>query len=168
MSQYCGTFFGQLTPMLAILPFHTQYSRISMSNSPHFLHSSSNNNNHKRHNPLFIGSGKNKTRLKTILYWNEFYGRYDTYDFGYGREAFLEKQPPCRYTNCFATKDRKLLPSVDQFDAVIVHIRGLPNDWPRIRSPKQRYVMLSIEAPLILTEYRNLELLEFNWTMTYR
>ena len=86
--------------------------------------------------------GKNKTRLKTILYWNEFYGRYDTYDFGFGHEAFVEKN--CAYTNCFATKDRHLLPSIEMYDAIIVHIRGSPNDWPLERSPHQRYIMLSI------------------------
>ena len=79
-------------------------------------------------------------RLKTILYWNEFYGRYDTYDFGYGHEAFVEKQ--CGVADCFATKDRNLLPSVDKFDAIIIHIRGLPNDWPDKRSEKQRCVSL--------------------------
>jgi hypothetical protein len=58
-----------------------------------------------------IPNGKNnKTKLKTILYWNEFYGRYDTYDFGFGHEAFVEKN--CAYSNCFATKDRGLLPSI--------------------------------------------------------
>lgn len=109
---------------------------------------------------------KNKTRLKTILYWNEFYGRYDTYDFGFGHEAFLEKN--CAYSNCFATKDRSLLPSVDLYDAIIIHIRGLPNDWPSLRSKEQRYIMLSIDAPIKLYEYRHLQRLAFNWTMTYR
>ena len=91
----------------------------------------------EKKNPLVVGSSKNgsERRLKTILYWNEFYGRYDTYDFGYGHEAFVEKQ--CAYSDCFATKDRHLLP-VDQFDAIIIHIRGLPNDWPEKRSVKQR------------------------------
>ena len=58
---------------------------------------------------------KNKTELKTILYWNEFYGRYDTYDFGFGHEAFIEKN--CPNSGCFATKDRHLLPSlgINQF-----------------------------------------------------
>ena len=120
-----------------------------------------------RPNPLVIsGPGKNnKTRLKTILYWNEFYGRYDTYDFGYGHEAFVEKQ--CPYSNCFATKDRSILP-LEEYDAIIIHIRGLPNDWPKVRSPNQRYIMLSIEAPIHLAEYRHLDQLMFNWTMTYR
>ncbi len=42
----------------------------------------------------FLYSGPNRTgsRLKTVLYWNEFYGRYDTYDFGYGHQAFQEKE----------------------------------------------------------------------------
>ena len=57
---------------------------------------------------------------------------------------------------------------MDEFDAIIVHIRGVPNDWPRVRSPGQRYVMLSIDPPVKLYEYRRLERLAFNWTMTYR
>ena len=32
----------------------------------------------------------------------------------------------------------------------------------------QRYVMLSIDAPVRLYEYRRLERLSFNWTMTYK
>ena len=109
---------------------------------------------------------KNKTELKTILYWNEFYGRYDTYDFGFGHEAFIEKN--CPNSACFATKDRHLLPSLEMYDAIIIHIRGLPNDWPIVRSNQQRYVMLSIDAPIKLYEYKHLEKLRFNWTMTYR
>ena len=46
--------------------------------------------------------------------------------------------------------------------------RGLPNDWPKARSPGQRYIMLSIDPPVKLYEYRRLERLNFNWTMTYR
>ena len=67
-------------------------------------------------------------------YWNEFYGRFDTYDFGFGQEAFQEKG--CAFTNCFTTKDRNLLP-VEEYDAIIIHIRGLPNDWPKSRSSHQ-------------------------------
>ncbi|CAB4060076.1 FUT-1 [Lepeophtheirus salmonis] len=88
----------------------------------------------------------NTTRLKTILYWNEFYGRYDTYDFGYGHDPF----------------DRALM-SLDEFDALIIHIRGLPNDWPKSRDwDKQSYVMLAIEAPIYLSEYRQLENLQLD------
>ena len=54
------------------------------------------------------------------------------------------------------------------YDAIIIHIRGLPNDWPSKRSQEQRYIMLSIDAPIKLYEYRHLEKLAFNWTMTYR
>ena len=116
--------------------------------------------------PYLTLNDKNKTQLKTILYWNEFYGRYDTYDFGFGHEAFIEKN--CPYSGCFATKDRHLLPSLDMYDAIIIHIRGLPNDWPTVRSSHQRYIMLSIDAPIKLYEYKHLEKLPFNWTMTYR
>ena len=67
-------------------------------------------------------------------YWNEFYGRFDTYDFGFGQEAFQEKS--CAFSNCFTTKDRNLLP-MEEYDAIIIHIRGLPNDWPKTRSVNQ-------------------------------
>ena len=75
-----------------------------------------------------------------IRYWNEFYGRFDTYDFGFGQEAFQEKG--CAFTNCYTTKDRNLLP-IQEYDAIIIHIRGLPNDWPKIRSISQvHYILL--------------------------
>ena len=48
-------------------------------------------NRRTRVSPLYTINGANSTKLKTILYWNEFYGRYDTFDFGYGHEAFVEK-----------------------------------------------------------------------------
>ena len=54
-----------------------------------------------KRSPLIVNV-KNRTRLKSILYWNEFYGRYDTFDFGFGNEPFHENG--CQYTNCFATK----------------------------------------------------------------
>ena len=62
-------------------------------------------------------NGKNKTRLKTILYWNEFYGRYDTYDFGFGHEAFLEKN--CAVSNCFATKVNTF---INQFRHLVLYL----------------------------------------------
>ena len=70
-------------------------------------------NRRTRVSPLYTINGANSTKLKTILYWNEFYGRYDTFDFGYGHEAFVEKG--CAYSACFATKDRTLLP-LDQVE----------------------------------------------------
>jgi len=75
-------------------------------------------------------------KYKTVLYWNDFYGAKDVYDFGFGREAFAEK---CLGVakDCFATADRSLM-GVDEFDAVLIHIRGLPNDWPSERKPHQR------------------------------
>ena len=105
----------------------------NFSSSGSNFEQSSNNLLHKSLPPkLFSGTGKNRTRLKTILYWNEFYGRYDTYDFGFGHEAFVENN--CPVSNCFATKDRNLLPSIDMYDAIVIHIRGLPNDWPELRA----------------------------------
>ena len=72
--------------------------------------------------------------INIFRYWNEFYGRFDTYDFGFGHEAFVEKG--CAFSNCFTTKDRTLLP-IEEYDAIIIHIRGLPNDWPKSRSVHQ-------------------------------
>ena len=51
------------------------------------------------------------------MYWNEFYGRYDTYDFGFGHEAFLEKN--CAVSNCFATKVSKVSLSGECFNIYV-------------------------------------------------
>ena len=60
------------------------------------------------------------TKIKRILFWNEAYGSKD-YGIGFGKEGF--QQLSCPITNCFTTDNRTLLPSADEFDAVIFHLR---------------------------------------------
>ena len=91
----------------------------------------------------------------TCRYWNEFYGRFDTYDFGFGQEAFQEKG--CAFTNCFTTKDRNLLP-LEEFDAIIIHIRGLPNDWPKTRSSNQVIYQIIEVSYQLLFFFTNMQL----------
>ena len=106
------------------------------------------------------------SELKTILFWNDAYGNRD-YDIGHGREPFYRFK--CPETRCIATADRKFLPSVDQFDAVLIHQRGIDwKDMPVKRSPKQRWIHWVMEsAQYIAMDITTLNG-KFNWTMTYK
>ncbi|XP_043223002.1 alpha-(1,3)-fucosyltransferase C-like [Amphibalanus amphitrite] len=103
--------------------------------------------------------------LKYILYWNEFYGSME-FQWGSGQKPFIENG--CEVNTCFGTNNRKLL-KMDQFDAILFHAQTLPFfDWPKVRSPHQRYVFVTTESAqylaIPLTFYNNL----FNLTLTYR
>ena len=79
--------------------------------------------------------------IKTILMWNDAYG-VRNYDIGHGREPFYKFQ--CPETRCYATANRSYLKSVDEYDAILIHQRGIEwNDMPRKRSPKQRFCSIS-------------------------
>ena len=104
--------------------------------------------------------------LKTILMWNDAYG-VRQYDIGHGREPFFRYG--CEETRCFATQDRFHLPSVDMFDALLIHQRGIDwKDMPDKRSPRQRWVHWNIESP----QYLSVDIAQlngmFNWTMTFK
>ncbi len=76
-----------------------------------------------------------KERWKNILFWNDAYGTR-RYDIGFGNEPFYEYR--CPETRCYATANRSYLKSVADFDAVVIHQRGIErNDMPKKRSPKQ-------------------------------
>ena len=60
------------------------------------------------------------SKLKHILYWNEAYGSTE-YGFCCGQEPYLRFK--CASKNCYVTNDRKYLPSVDQYDAILFHQR---------------------------------------------
>lgn len=107
-----------------------------------------------------------KTELKNILFWNDAYG-VRTYDVGFGREHFYENL--CPDTRCYTTSNRSYLKSVEDFDAVVIHQRGIDwSDMPKKRSSKQRYVHWVIESSQYL--YMDIHNLDnyFNWTMTYK
>ncbi len=109
---------------------------------------------------------KNASELKTILMWNDAYG-VRKYDIGHGREPFFKWG--CPETRCFATANRSYLPSVDMFDALLIHQRGIQwDDMPKKRSPKQRYIHWVIESQQYL--YMDIHKLDgmFNWTMTHK
>ncbi len=104
--------------------------------------------------------------LKTILMWNNAYG-VRTYDIGHGREPFFKYG--CEETRCYATDDRHYLPSVADFDALLIHQRGIEwDDMPKVRKPAQRYIHWNIESP----QYISVDIAKlnglFNWTMTFK
>ena len=173
-----------------------------------FYHHQNNNNNYEteessNNNEAFeinnYGSNVNvlvnktryrdvpKSKLKNILFWNDAYG-VRTYDVGFGQEHFYTNL--CPDTRCYTTSNRTYLKSVADFDAVVIHQRGIgkgcnhliswctftnfftmfsdATDMPKQRSAKQYYVHWVVESAQYL--YMDIHSLNnyFNWTMTYK
>ena len=63
-----------------------------------------------------------KSKLKNILFRNDAYG-VRTYDVGFGQEHFYSNL--CPDTRCYTTSNRTYLKSVADFDAVVIHQRGI-------------------------------------------
>lgn len=130
------------------------------------------------------------SELKTILMWNDAYGVRE-YDIGHGRQPFYQvgifslltlikvlcasttyylhfQQHLCPETRCIATANRSFLPSVADFDAILIHQRGIDwKDMPKVRKPHQRYVQWIFESQQYL--YMDIHELNnyFNWTMSF-
>lgn len=86
-----------------------------------------------------------------------------------GNAAFYNKK--CRFQNCFVTNDSSYLESITDFEVILFNIVQLHTDLglrlPSIRSPRQKYVLVSQESaenyalPSHFDGY-------FNWTWTHR
>ncbi|KAF2893330.1 hypothetical protein ILUMI_12843 [Ignelater luminosus] len=108
-----------------------------------------------------------KKDTKFILYWIQM---WNSKTFGFGADKYdLFKN--CKYKNCFATHDRRLIP-LNKFDAIVFH--GAEYDVvsykrPSIRHSHQRYIFANMESPKGSCPV-NLDLYAsfYNWTMTYR
>ena len=75
------------------------------------------------------------------------------------------------FCRCYTTANRSYLPSVGDFDAIVIHQRGIDwNDMPKKsqRRPEQHYVHWVVESAQYL--YMDIHQLDnyFNWTMTYK
>ena len=99
------------------------------SNSPVYLQSLSEDlevNNYGSNVNLVVNKSRYrdvpKNKLKNILFWNDAYG-VRTYDVGFGQEHFYNNL--CPDTRCFTTSNRSYLKSVEDFDAVVIHQRGI-------------------------------------------
>jgi hypothetical protein len=76
-----------------------------------------------------------RSGLKNILFWNDAYGVRE-YDVGSGQEHFYTNL--CPDTRCYTTSNRSYLASVEDFDAVVIHQRGIEwDDMPKTRRPEQ-------------------------------
>ena len=105
--------------------------------------------------------------IKTILYWNSFFGFKD-FMFGFQQQPFIDAK--CPVTTCYLTDDRTLF---NQSDVVIFSIQGLNlTDLPSYRFSRQRFVFYEMESPATTDPLPLLHNLTrygfFNWTMTYR
>ena len=70
----------------------------------------------------------NFTSSKKILYFNDYFHLKD-WRFGYGHEPFMTNQ--CPEQNCFVTRNRSLLSSLADFDAVLFHA-AMDRNFPRV------------------------------------
>lgn len=117
---------------------------------------------------FYNGHVINKTKLKYILIWKPSF--YTPFYSPAGQQRFIESN--CEHQNCFVTGDKKYLPDITEFDAIIFNVRHMQSfrhsDVPIERSPKQIYIFYAMESaeyfPVCDTEYDGF----FNWTMTYR
>lgn len=120
----------------------------------------------------------NKSRMKTILLWNENPDRVEIVTFGRGREAFaICHLPPDQ--NCELVINKSLRP-IESYDAIVVNAPVI--QWSELgtetlpllfssRKVHQRIVFFSQESPVHTWGSRvdpNKFEGYFNWTMTYR
>lgn len=100
-------------------------------------------------NISLINSQSINNDTKTILLWMPMFGSND-WGAGYdtpigGPDFFAKRNCPL---NCAMTLQRDLLPSVDQFDAIVFHgVPDLQMFLPSVRAPHQLYVHGILEAP---------------------
>jgi hypothetical protein len=86
---------------------------------------------------------------------------------GFGRQGFRKLK--CPINQCFTTANRNLLTRIEDFDAIVFHLRTFHvEDIPDKRNQNQRYILWSLESP----QYNMQDIYPlngfFNWTMTYR
>ncbi len=112
---------------------------------------------------------------KYILYYTNYWNQPD-FQFGTGRQPFLDNQ--CPVHNCWAqsTGDPSISKSFSDFDAVLFSVQAQDNFnltdqgaaiqfW---RKPQQRFVFFIMESQVY--SIHNLRSMNrfFNWTMTFR
>ena len=65
--------------------------------------------------------------------------------FGFGQEPFISSN--CPVSSCYVTDDRRLLPSLSQFDAILFHARDMDKRVIQVTtSPVQSKSVLNIIA----------------------
>lgn len=105
--------------------------------------------------------------MKYILKWMEPETLHPLWDEG--QSIFLKRK--CKNSHCYLTSYKKMLKSVADFDAIVFHGPNLAfqfSEMPNVRSPRQKYVFLSMEYnkdyPICHSRFDSF----FNWTWTYR
>ena len=81
--------------------------------------SSSSDSSSRKNNKFDFASSKK------ILYFTSYYDMKD-FAFGFGHQPFVDHG--CPVTNCFATSNRSLLPSMADYDAVMFHLLEMRKD----------------------------------------
>lgn len=100
--------------------------------------------------------------VKYVLIWNDNFQQLDNIL----QEGILDS---CSSRNCLATFNIDMVPTVQDFDAIIFHIpgNGIFLRSPSVRSAKQKYIFFDSEPPTLYGYIWN-SYNFYNWTMTYR
>ncbi len=117
-----------------------------------------------RQTPLIQGNLSEEVQsVKTILYYAP--SENWEYMFDMGQQYFNH----CSVSQCYWTNDSSLMPSITDFDAIVLrpksvaefnNFSGLPNGAPYKRSHRTIYIMITRESPRsphISEVYRNLD-----------
>ncbi|XP_053607874.1 alpha-(1,3)-fucosyltransferase C-like [Plodia interpunctella] len=113
--------------------------------------------------------GSSENNLKYILLWT--YPKDEPLvSIGFKQSEFITRN--CSYTNCFVTANRNYLFDYSKFHAIVFTIPQAKtyslSEFPRHRSPDQKYVACSTESshyyPICSNRLDNY----FNWTWSYR
>lgn len=117
------------------------------------------------HPTVYVEWTTGRNGIRYILYWDSMW-QYEDFGLGFGSEHFRN----CAVKNCFATKDRSLLP-LEEYDALVFHgvqYYELPKNNPPIRNPNQVYIYFNLESPFNTPSHLRFSYGFFNWTMSYR
>lgn len=105
-----------------------------------------------------------------ILIWTG--GKTFNLPYKKGYTVFEEN---CPRKNCFITENKHLLPSVDEYAAIMFSVPTSSNHpketIPQKRDPRQRYVFVNFESPLRFRGENAQYVYNngfYNWTMTFR
>jgi hypothetical protein len=101
-------------------------------------------------------------KIKTILFWNSFFGD-ETVEYGIGeKDLFIQNK--CPVYNCKITTNKQ---EINESDLVITHMRDPIEQVPIYRPLNQKWVFMLYESPAHSEDYSNYSDI-YNLTSTYR
>lgn len=118
------------------------------------------------HSFIYVTGFKNNSLIYILLWTTPHFT--PALDAATGQEYFVNNK--CRFQNCFATTNKTLLSDLRDFDVILFNAmttHAIPFALPPIRSPNQKYVLMSNE-PASVYSLQSFFNGFFNYTFTYK